>query len=195
MAMEPEQSTAEHLMIARQLILKDGYIEMMGNRMIMPNSKMLSALILKFNDSKEIVYDIYETTKKSFEEGTALEIGKKYEMDFHGYFEWLTKIAMLVGWGKFSWELLDQDKKVGKIYVENSAIAQDLKGQVKSPVDHFVRGLIAGGASVSLKENIDVIEQQCLALGAYRCEFLFKPADQFEQNEQTALQIRPMIKK
>lgn len=192
--MEIDLSLAEHLMSTKQLTFKNGYVEMMGNRMIMPNSKMLSALILKFNESNEIIYDIYETTKRSFEEGTATELGKKYEFDFHSYFEWLTKIAMIVGWGRFKWELLDENHKIGRIYVEDSAIGEDLKGLVKAPVDHFIRGLVAGGASVSLKTDIDVLEEECIAMGAPRCNFLFKPADQFEQNKQVISQLRPKLK-
>ncbi|MDE1825425.1 MAG: 4-vinyl reductase [Candidatus Micrarchaeota archaeon] len=192
--MSPVLSNFEHLMTTGQIVVKDGDIEMMGNRMIMPNSKMLSELIFTFNDSKDIIYKIYEATKKSFMEGTATEIGKKYEFDFHGYFEWLTKIAMIVGWGKFTWEILDEEKKIGQIVVEDSAIANDLKGMVTRPVDHFIRGLIAGGASISLKANIDVIEEECIALGASKCKFLFKPSDQFEQTDQIIFQLRPTQK-
>ncbi|VVB77449.1 Uncharacterised protein [uncultured archaeon] len=180
-------------MASKQIAYKDGDIEVMGNRMVMPNVKLLAGLILKF-DSPDEVYDIYETAKNTFVEGTASTIGKKYEFDFHGYFEWLTKVAMILGWGKFTWELLDEEQKKGVLIVENSAIGEALKGKVKVPADHFVRGMIAGGASVSLKADIDALEEECVGLGAGRCKFLFKPADQFEQNAQTALQLRPRKK-
>lgn len=173
-----------------QILCKNGSIEVMGNRMVMPNVKLLAGIVLKFN-TRENVYDLYEVTKDTFMKGTALTIGKKYEFDFQGYFQWLTNLAMMLGWGTFKWEGLDEEHKTGSLLVENAAVGEALKGQAKQPVDHFIRGMIAGGASISLKADIDALEEECIALGAPRCRFVFKPANQFERNEQTLLQLRP----
>ena len=57
-----------------------------------------------------------------------------------------------------------------------------LKGKVKKPVDHFIRGLIAGWATASFKWDIDVIEQECSALGSDKCKFVFKKAEEIDRD-------------
>lgn len=179
----------EKLMFSRQLKFAEGDIELFGTRLVMIQSSFFSTYTLQINDSPDRVVELYQIAKKTFATDMAKSISKMYEFTFNDFFKWMTNIAMLAGWGTFKWELLDEGKKIAKINIENSPIAKPLINKVSSPVDHLIRGFIAGAASVSLKTDIDVMEEKCVALNSPYCEFVFKPSDQFEKTTESIRQI------
>lgn len=182
-------SIFDEIAVMRQLTFKDGDIELMGNRVVIIHANFLYDYCLKINDSPEKVHELYETSKSSFRVGIAESIGKAYGFSFHDFFKWMTKIAMLAGWGTLKYELLDEEKKIARITVDNSPVAEHLKEKVNNPVDHFIRGFIAGAATAAFKTDVDAIEEECMALGAERCKFLFKPANTFESSPETIYQL------
>lgn len=161
----------------------------MNNKMVLIDSSVLANFISSITDSKDTIYKLYYSVKKDFINNTAKSMGTDFKFNFNDYFNWLTNLAMLSGWGKFEWHLLDKDKKEGVIFIENSVIAQALKNKTTIPTDHIIRGFIAGGASVSLNENIDAIEEECIALGAERCKIIFKPFKNIQKTEKYEEQI------
>lgn len=186
--MNMENNLFQKLFTSRQLLFTDGSIFLLKNRKILIDSKVLSN-ITKLIDNSSKGYELYNSIKTSFVEGSAKAMGTTFSFSFKDYFKWLTDIAMVEGWGKFSWGELNEQRMEGVIFVEDSPIAKDLINKVTNPTDHFIRGLIAGGASASLKVDIDVIEKECIAIGSTKCVFIFKPSDKFEQNSQTKIQL------
>jgi predicted hydrocarbon binding protein len=169
-------SIFEELMLARQLSFSKGSIELLGNRVVIFNANLFSEYALRINNSPDAVALLYEAVKSSFRDGFGKSVGEKYKFSFNDYFKWMKDLAEMNGWGLFTWEGLDQETKKGALFVENSPIAKDLVGKVKNPVDHVICGFIAGGASAAFASDIDVIEKECVALGAQRCEFSLLPA-------------------
>src|SRR5271157_3801045 len=158
-------SIFEELMLARQLSFSKGSIELLGNRVVIFNANLFSEYTLRINDSPDAVSLLYETVKSSFRDGFAKSVGEKYKFSFSDYFKWMKDLAEMNGWGVFTWEGLDQEARQGVLFVENSPIAKDLAGKVRNPVDHIIRGFIAGGASAAFASDIDVVEKECFALG------------------------------
>lgn len=169
-------SIFDRLLLSKQLRFSDGDIELLGNRMVLTNAHFLADYILQINDSPDSVAKLYEAAKLSFMEHTAKKIGLEYAFTFNDYFKWLTNIAMMSGWGNFKWHSLDEEKKEGVILVNSSPIADKLRGKTEKPVDHIIRGFVAGGASAALGIDIDVSEPECEANGHKECRFILKPS-------------------
>ncbi|HVC58670.1 MAG TPA: V4R domain-containing protein [Candidatus Acidoferrales bacterium] len=180
----------EKLMLARAISFKDGNISLFTNRVVMPPSKMFSELSRKIDGNPEQVYNLYESCKYSFEDVIAND-NRTYKFSVNDYIKWIMEVATFTGWGILAWKELDKDKKHSTIVVDNSPVAVDLKTKVKRPVDHVVRGFIAGGMSAAFKTDMDVIELECVALGAPQCKFLSMPASEIRMSPNTVAQLRP----
>lgn len=177
--------------MARAVSFKDGNISLFTNRVVMPPSKMFAELSRKMDNSPEQVYNLYESCKYSFE--TVISSDEKtYKFGVNDYIKWVTEVAEFTGWGMLSWKELDKDKKHCTIIVDNSPIAQDLKKLVKRQVDHAIRGFIAGGMTAAFKSDMDVVEVECVALGAQQCKFVSMPAHEIRKNMDTVSQLRPL---
>ena len=105
-------------------------------------------------------------------EDFGVNVGKVYGFSFKDYSRWFVDIAGLSGWGQFEWQDIDEEKRKGLIIVKNSPVADSLRNKVNSPCDHIIRGFVAGAASSAFKEDINIIEIECEALGAQGCKFV-----------------------
>jgi predicted hydrocarbon binding protein len=179
----------EELMIAKQLSFSPGTIELLGNRVTITHGTFFADYTSRINDNPESVIQLYESAKVSFREGMAKSIGKKYGFSYNDFFKWLTQIAMLAGWGKLTWADLNESNKSGIILVDNSPVAGLLKGKVGLPVDHLIRGFIAGGASGWLNTDVDAVEEECFSLGATQCKFVFRPKVDFKITPEITRQL------
>lgn len=179
----------EELMLARELSFTEGEIRLLGSRVTFLHATFSAEYTLRVNDNPEKVQDLYDVSKVSFRDGMSIAIGKKYHFSFNDFFKWLTQIAMLAGWGKLTWQDLNDQEKSGVILVENAPVATMLKGKVKLPCDHLERGFIAGGATGWLNTNVDCVEEECAALGAAQCRFVFKPREKFTATEEVKRQL------
>ncbi len=99
------------------------------------------------------------------------------------------------GWGPLQRMHLDEKKSRALVTVENSPLALALQGKSLHPVDHLMRGILAGVYSSVMKRDMDCVELACLASGApERCEFVLKPHHEFDfSKELTRKQIEPKI--
>lgn len=168
----------EKLLLARQISFTDGRIELLGQRVVISNANLFSEYTFRINDKPELVFDLYDSVKSSFAEDFAKGLGKEFGFAFKDFVKWMTDLSNMTGWGMFTWEYYDEAKKSWVITVEDSPISKKLNGKVNKPVDHIIRGFIAGGASAALRENMDVIEEECVALGAGKCRFILKRSDE-----------------
>ncbi|VVC00001.1 V4R domain protein [uncultured archaeon] len=94
------------------------------------------------------------------------------------------------GWGEIEKTDLDFGNARCLVSVLNSPVAQNCKG-VKRPVDSFLRGFLAGIFSVYFRREVDCIESKCSATGDAHCEFVVKPASEFNfENPLTRDQLK-----
>ncbi len=170
----------DKLMIAKEISFGDGKIELLGNRVVITHASFYSVYGKIIEGSPEKIFDYYYAAKVSFRDGMAKSMGKRFSFNFNDFFKWLTDIASFAGWGTLKWKDLDREKMHGVIIVQDSPIATSLKGTAKGPVDHVIRGFIAGGASGSLNKDVDAFEEECIAMGAAACRFVFKPRKEFD---------------
>ncbi len=173
----------QKLVFARQIKFNKGSIELLNKNVVLLNASFFSNYVEKINNNPKLVQDFYYSVKDSFGNDFAEGIGKKYNFKFRDFVEWMLQLAMMTGWGTFTWEKLKEADYEGVIIVEKSPIAINLKNKVKFPVDHAIRGFIAGGATAAFKKDIDVIEEKCYALGEKKCKFILKLSKNFDKSD------------
>jgi len=87
---------------------------------------------------------------------------------------------------------VDSVNKRAIVVIDENPVARALQGQSPKPVDHILRGVLAGVFSHLFQADVDCIEHECLAMGSQRCEFVIKKQADFdfskeEPREQLAL--------
>ncbi|NNN16750.1 MAG: hypothetical protein HKL79_00055 [Thermoplasmata archaeon] len=94
-------------------------------------------------------------------------------MDAHP--EYALQMLSAMGWGKLTMTAIDREKGTATIVVEDGF---ECRGQ-KSTTPHgqFIRGVLAGGASVALGRELECEERRCIAMGDEFCEYFLRPAD------------------
>ncbi len=162
----------KRLMLARQLSFTEGRIELMKQGIVMVPSEFFGKYILEANEDKEAVYKLYYAGKEIMREKFGIDMGKSYGFGVNEYSTWFVDIAKLSGWGNIKWEARNEKNHNGIISILNSPIANYAMGKVKSPCDHVIRGLMAGGASSAFVDDVDIIETECIALGNKSCTFI-----------------------
>lgn len=179
----------EKLSMARQISFHDGKIILLDQRVSVVPVEFLASITKTINDSSDQVFEVYSAAKTAVREGFAKRLGEAYDFKFRDYSQWLVDIATMSGWGRLEWADLDFDNKRGVIAVTDSPIGSKLSGQVDSPVDHVIRGLMAGGASHSFNADVDILETECVALGDPKCKFVIQSPKEFLKSD------NPLVKK
>jgi len=128
-------------------------------------------------DKPANISKVYLEIKHEFKKGWADQLKKSYSFDSRKYMEWLINLTNLSGWGINEISELDSKNKTGVFIMKNSPIAEHYKGTQNVCVDHFIRALYAGGASVVFGDDIDWLEIECIAKGDKNCKFVFGPRD------------------
>lgn len=75
-----------------------------------------------------------------------------------------------IGWGRFELERFDPGNKHLSVKVYHSPFAETY-GPSRTPVCHFIRGVLTGMASVIFDKESEVNEILCLAKGDPFCKF------------------------
>ncbi|MDE1850173.1 MAG: 4-vinyl reductase [Candidatus Micrarchaeota archaeon] len=175
-------SLIENFMMARSITFKDGSISLFSNRIVMAPATFFFEFTKAIEDSPKETRSLYGSAKASFKEIVSKDV-RTYKFSVNDYIKWLFNIAIFSGWGILTLDSLDKEKMTGIITMNNSPISEGLKGQAKLPCDHIVRGFIAGAMSIAFKQDIDVVETECVALGSAKCKFVFRLASEFKQGE------------
>ncbi len=179
----------DELLMAKQISFEQGGVAILGNRVVMPPVAVLGEYSKNINDSPEQIGMLYGSIKRNFEEMVKTSFVKEYGFGLNDYMKWMTKIALLTGWGNFTWAEVDKQKKWAVIIIDNSPVGVRLAGKVKKPVDHAVRGFIAAAVALMLKSDADCMEEECIALGAKKCKFVIKPIGDFDDTPEFRRQL------
>jgi predicted hydrocarbon binding protein len=131
------------------------------------------AQISNDTESTKIIYSMTKEAMLENREG----IIKVYKAS--GDSDWICNTINLFGQGKIKYEN-SATEPIGVIILENSISAKDIKYTTKYPIDHILRGIIAGIVSVVLDKDIDAIETMCCATGSSNCKFFIATKEDIE---------------
>jgi len=164
------------LLMAQQIKFEEGNISFLNSRVLIAPSELFINLIEKFKDNESICLELYRASKFCNIKGFADEVSIKYKLKQMELAKWLVNTGNVSGWGKIKFTSEDDSNKMAIIEVRNG-ISEKVKSKI--PVDHFLRGQIAGGASAAFDIDFDCIERKCMAIGEDCCEFVVKPRKSF----------------
>lgn len=166
------------LLMSKQVKFSDGRLELMGIRdSFTPGVTFVEIQKELMKSGRQHL--IYSSAKKSgynwFKYMSKVYSGMKQTEAV----KWGVDLMSLSGWGIPTLEKLDLEKKITIFNLKNSTVAK-LYGKSSTPVDHFFRGLTAGGGSYILNEDLDCVETHCLSKGDGFCRFLVAPINLLE---------------
>jgi predicted hydrocarbon binding protein len=175
---------AKKLMMARQIKMDKGSLILLEQKMVMCPAVTFVFLPSLVGDN-DIGKHIYYACKLADEQGFTKGIRKRYGLEGGKLIQWMANIAMLGGWGDIQVMKLDMKQKRAIVQARNSPIALQYPPSKSSkvPVDHIMRGYMAGAAEVAFGTPTDFIETKCQAMGDPHCEFIAKPTDEFDKSD------------
>lgn len=137
-------------------------------------------------ENEEFNKMLYYAVKQS----VTKELSPRFKLDFGMEQERFLKFSETFftasGFGLLQNIQLDFAKSRAIVSVSNSAVAQLLKGKVKRPCDHLMRGILAGIFSAAFKASIECVEHKCSAVHEGNCEFVCEPADCIDFSKEEA---------
>jgi predicted hydrocarbon binding protein len=181
-------SLLQKLLFVNQLDMKDGKIEILGNRYLLLDASFILAL-QKIDKStmysaakdasteqmKSIVEhaEVYKSMKDiALKE--IVELSKKIGKGDEGVISTLQMLFDLYGLGKMRIDDLNNDKKNALVTINQSTLALERlkEGKTKSPICALTAGMLAGMFSYFFEKDVECVEKKCLARGDENCEFI-----------------------
>lgn len=153
--------------------------------LIMPNDIIAGVLCNEDAEFSRLLYwhvkdSVQKNLCKRFDVGFGLKNGNlvRFIEDFISY----------SGWGKLQTMDLDFKKKRAIIHLRDNPFAVN---HSKKPIDHVMRGILAGFFSGLFNEEMDCVETKCCSCGKENCEFILKKAKDFDfSNQEVRRQLR-----
>lgn len=157
--------------LSRDIEIKDGNVYLMKHAISIMSPNMLSDIQQKLITEiglEEASKKLYGTAKKGFYKLMDESTKHKNLKDKLETINFINKVLTSTGWGKFSVEQFNPQKKI-VVKIENSFMAKEY-GTSSYACDFMLAGFLAGGLSGVLKSNFDAIETKCIASGNKFCE-------------------------
>ncbi len=153
--------------------------------------KILSAFL--FSASDEQSKEIYYSTKKSVKEFLpSLKAKPKYSGI--SLVNFVNDFFSNSGFGKIRVLQFDEKNSRAILLVSSSPFAMLFKNKSKKPVDHILRGIIAGTFSFALNKDLDAVETKCISVNSSECEFIVNSNSEFDfSKKNTQSQLNPKI--
>jgi hypothetical protein len=169
----------KQLMLGGELEFAEGKITFMGQHMQLLPASYFASRLKTSEDFWEEARLQYECMKKAIYSGWFSPVEKEKGLIRDDLTKWGVHYFNLGGYGKFGFEATQVGDGKALIKIENSAIATAYVqkfGKSKHPVCHIIRGGFAGGANKIINRNdLEVVETKCLAMGDPYCEVLVNP--------------------
>ena len=172
----------QKLVLAGQIKFTPGHIELLNQPMVISPAWTFAYMLKSSKKPSEIGKLIYEGTKLATQQGMAKKVKEEKKLGGLNLTKWIMDSGSLAGWGKLSLEKFDIKSQTATLYSRNTTVAE-LYGKSLFPVDHAIRGFSAGTACLVFdRDDIEVIETKCIAMGDKICEFKFMPREQLDKN-------------
>lgn len=159
------------LLVSRHINIEKGKMDLLGHSIVFIPVEMFAYVIKESKNSKEIGNLIYEGCRKAAKDFSK-DINKKYRFKNKREFsKWLIDLFSLSGWGILTLQKLDLKNKKAIFRLHDSPVCK-IYGKSKEPLDHAIRGLLAGGSCEILNGNIHGVETKCASMNGSYCEFV-----------------------
>ena len=154
-------------------------------------SRILSDFL--FNASEEEAKKIYFSVKKSVRNFLP-ELKAKPKYSGISLVNFANDFFSSSGFGHIKVMQFDEEKTRAIVSVSESPFAFPFRNRSKKPLDHILRGIIAGTFSFALSKDLDVIETKCISVNSSECEFIVNSVKEFDfLKKNTLSQLNPKI--
>lgn len=123
---------------------------------------------------------LYAAVKESVARHLIPLFGTEFGLHGEKMLDFLETYFIASGWGLLKNVDIDLKAKKAIVNVSSNPVGGRLHGKPKTPVDHILRGIIAGVFSSVFAESVDCVETHCIALGEKNCEFIVKRHKEFD---------------
>ncbi|MDE1851359.1 MAG: 4-vinyl reductase [Candidatus Micrarchaeota archaeon] len=157
----------EMLIMSRKMAFQDGTVTLYGeNVLIFPAPSIIKYICLTGTDPKN-AKELYHMAKESILErrGNINSTGNS-EADV----SWVIDTVNLYGLGKLHYQETAGTAPAGIIIVENSPFSNSPDCMVGAPMDHILRGILAGMASAVFNKELEAVETECRVVGSSVCK-------------------------
>ncbi len=144
-------------------------------------TELLSGMLNTDNPAFE--RHVYYNVKQSVRERLVSQFGLEFGFKGEKMVNFLEQYFVASGWGNIKNVDLDFQRKKAIVRVLNNPLTGRLRGKVKTPSDHIVRGILAGLFSKVFQSNVECVETHCIALGEKDCEFIIKKQHEFDVSD------------
>lgn len=158
----------EMLMVSKKIAFIDGRVTFYGQDISIFPPEGFVEYMIQVNNNTEDIKILYSTAKKAMLEYKQNLIDAYKQVNDK---EWVCNTMNLYGHGKIKYED-SSNILTGTLILEDSFLAEELKNRTKGPVDHILRGMVAGIISSISDRDIDVIEIECQANGKDKCKLV-----------------------
>src|SRR3989344_4550477 len=107
---------------------------------------------------------------------------QNYGLKIKDIMKWGPELISLAGWGKVTVRTKKDSEKSLIVYLEKSSNAIEY-GKSDKPVCNFFRGIVCGAWSYAYGEELEAIENYCVAKGDKMCEFIIMPKEKFDLSD------------
>ena len=156
------------LLMSRKMKFEDGSITLYGESVAILPLEGFIMYASKIASDKSTTKILYSTMRNSMLEQRNKLNAESKDNDPSG---WICNSINLYGFGKMRYEkpLSSQNRTM---ILECSPFVKILKGKSSAPVDHIVRGALAGIASIATGQELHALETDCAVSGRENCRFI-----------------------
>ncbi|MFH1239666.1 MAG: 4-vinyl reductase [Candidatus Diapherotrites archaeon] len=168
----------DRFIFANALTYKHNNFYLVNTPFVISPTDILVSLVAQ-NDS-ELNTKIYYAIKESTKNNLLKQLGLDFRVENEKAVSIFTNFFTASGWGKIEKINFDVKEKRAIVSLENSPFASALRWKTNKPVDHFMRGLLAGFFSKLFNLEVDCVETKCAAMNHNSCEFIIKSRSDFD---------------
>jgi predicted hydrocarbon binding protein len=158
------------LLLSRKMSFENGIVTLYEQNIVIfpPQSMRDHIAFASINKENGMIKNLYYSAKESMfnHREKIAEIYKTSEGK-----NWVCDYINMFGQGKIVYEN-SHNSPSGIILLYNSPYAKDIKDGSNVPVDHIIRGIIAGVLSAALGKDFDAIELYCARVNGDKCKIM-----------------------
>jgi predicted hydrocarbon binding protein len=165
------------LMLSKKMSFENGIVKLYGQNIIIFPPQSSTEYVMSINDNKGLIRDLYNTSKEAM-----VEYGKVISEDYKASHDinWVCDYVNLFGQGRIVYEDITK-APIGAVLLEDSPYVDGFKNKSNSPVDHIIRGMVAGILSAIFNKNFDAIETECVAINYSKCRLIIDESNNLKK--------------
>ncbi len=157
----------ELLLMSRKLSFEEGRIYLYGKGVLMLPMAPIANYFSAVNNDDTTVKNTYSMSKSAILSEYKENLSSSFKSSA-GHAEFLRNNINLYGYGFAEFE--NSNFAIpGDVFIKDSPFVEALKGVVKKPIDHVLRGILAGVVTAATGQDTDAIELNCAAVSGEKC--------------------------